>query len=831
MSTFVRDLRYALRVLRRSPLFTGVAILSLALGIGANAAIFTLINQLILQQLPVKHPEQLVLLTARGKHYGGNNGPNALSYPMYQDFRDKNQVFSGMFARYGSTFSLTFEGRTELAAGELVSGNYFPVLGVGAAAGRVFTASDDLVQGANPWAVLSYRYWKTRFNGDPGIVGRQITIDGRAFTIIGVSAASFDGIAPGYSPQIRVPLTMIDVFNEYKRLNNRRQRFVQVFGRLKPGVTMDQAKAGLQPLFHQILNMEVRMPAFAKASGYSKSEFLRMWMDTLPGSKGRSQLREQFSKPLLALMGIVALVLLIACSNLANLLIARASSRQKEIALRLALGAGRGRLIRQLLVESVLLSGIGGIAGLGLAVFIDKALISFLPVDTTPMTLSGSPDWNVLGFTALISILTGVLFGLVPALQATRPELAPTLKDQASNVVGGTAVALRKSLVIGQVALSLLLLVGAGLFIQSLNKLKDLNPGFETGNLLTFQVEPTLSGAKPEQVSSYYRQLMDRLRAVPGVTSASLAVMPLLDGNEWDNWVTIEGYTARPDERPDVHMQFLTPDFFDTMKIPLLRGRDFTAQDDKGAPKVGIVNAKLAKRYFVNADPIGRHIGMGNDPGTKTDIQIIAIAGDTKYEDMRTPVPEELYLPYPQQDFTLGMNVYLRTRGNPADMFATVREAARQVDPNVPMYDMRTLTEQVDNSLVTERLMAMLSAVFGGLATVLAAMGLYGVMAYVVARRTREIGIRMALGANRGSVVWLVMREVLLLAAVGVVIGLTSAWGLTRLVESQLFEVRPSDPVTLALATIGIATVAMLAGYVPARRATGIDPTQALRFE
>ena len=565
MTLFPRDLRYALRVLRRSPLFTAVAVLSLAFGIGANAAIFTLINQLILQPLPVSRPEQLVLLTARGKHYGSNNGPNALSYPMYQDFRDGNKVFSGMFARNGTTLSLTFEGRTELAAGELVSGNYFPVLGVGAALGRVFTASDDLIQGANPVAVLSYRYWKTRFNGDRGIVGRKLVVNGSPFTVIGVSAPTFDGIAPGYSPQIRIPLTMKDTFSEFKQLNDRRRRFIQVFGRLKPGVSIDQAKAALQPQFHQILNMEVRLPAFAKASSYSKSEFLRMYMDTLPASKGRSQLRDQFSKPLLALMGIVALVLLIACSNLANLLIARASSRQKEIALRLALGANRARLIRQLLLESVLLAGIGGIAGLALAIFIDKALLSFLPVGTTPLTLSGSPDWTVLGFTALVSLATGVLFGLVPALQSTRPELAPTLKDQASSVVGGTAVMLRKSLVIAQVALSLLLLVGAGLFIESLNNLKDLKPGFETANLLKFEVDPTLNGAKPEQVRAYYRQLLDRVRALPGVTSAASAVMPLLEGNEWDNWVTIEGYTTRADERPDPHMQFPSLGFFSTV--------------------------------------------------------------------------------------------------------------------------------------------------------------------------------------------------------------------------------------------------------------------------
>ncbi len=625
---------------------------------------------------------------------------------------------------------------------------------------------------------------------------------------------------------------MNDVFDEkFKQLNDRRRRFIQIFGRLKPGVSIDQAKAGLQPLFHQIIDSEVLMPAFAKASSYSKSEFLKMWMDTLPASKGRSQLREQFSKPLLALMAIVALVLLIACSNLANLLIARASARQKEIALRLALGAGRGRLIRQLLVESILLSATGGVAGLCLAVFIDKALISFLPVGTTPMTLSGAPDWTVLGFTGAVSILTGVLFGLVPALQATRPELAPTLKDQASNVVGGTAVVLRKGLVIAQVALSLLLLVGAGLFIQSLNKLKDLKPGFETIHLLKFQVEPALNGAPKPQVDSYYRQLLDRLRALPGVEAASTAVVPLLDDNEWDNWVTIEGYRPGAEERPDPHMQFTSTDFFRTMKIPIIRGRDFSERDLPNAEKVAIVNAKFVKRYYPNTDPIGRHIGMGNDPGTRTDTLIVGIAGDTKYEDMRSPVPEEVYEPIAQQQFSFGYNVYVQTRGEPANLFAAIRQAVRQVDPNVPMYDMKTLNEQVDNSLVTERLMALLSAVFGGLATVLAALGLYGVMAYVVARRTREIGIRMALGANRGAVVWLVMREVFLLASIGVMIGLTSAWALTRLVESQLFEVKPSDPITMTIATIGIAIVAMLAGYVPARRATGIDPTTALRFE
>src|SRR5579864_1857871 len=428
MATLLQDLRYAVRTLRKSPLFVSVAVLSLALGIGANTAIFTLINQLILQYLPVRHPEELVLLTARGHHYGSNSGPNALSYPMYQDFRDKNQVFQGMFCRHGEDMSAGFEGRTELVAVEMVSGNYFPVLGVGAALGRVFNASDDLMQGGHPLAVLGYGYWRTRFGGDRGVIGKKIVVNGYPLTIVGVSEQGFNGVEPGYSPQIRVPITMQDSLppgQTFMQLNNRRRRFIQVFGRLKAGMTIERAKAGMQPLFHQILDMEVRDEAFAKASPYSKQQFLSMWMDVLPGSKGRSQLRQQFSKPLLALMAIVGLVLLIACSNLANLLIARASSRQKEIAVRLALGAGRWRLIRQLLVESILLSVVGGAAGLVLALWMDRALIRFQPPGVWGITLSTAPDATVLLFTLLVSLLTGILFGLVPGLQATRPELAP----------------------------------------------------------------------------------------------------------------------------------------------------------------------------------------------------------------------------------------------------------------------------------------------------------------------------------------------------------------------------------------------------------------------
>ena len=834
MPALLQDLRYAFRTLKKSPLFVSVAILSLALGIGANTAIFTLINQLILQYLPVRHPEELVLLTGRGHHYGSNSGPNALSYPMYQDFRDKNQVFSGMFCRHGEIMSVSFEGRTELVAVEMVSGNYFPVLGVGAALGRVFTASDDLMQGGHPLAVLSYGYWRARFSGDRGIIGKKIVVDGYPMTVIGVSQAGFNGVEPGNSPQIRIPITMQDNLppgQTYLQLTNRRRRFIQVFGRLKPGITLEQAKAGLQPLFHQILQMEVQQAPFAKASAYSRQQFLSMWMDVLPASKGRSQLRQQFSKPLMALMAIVALVLLIACSNLANLLIARASSRQKEIAVRLALGAGRWRLMRQLLVESLLLSCLGGAVGLMLAVWLDRALISFQPPDIWNIALSTTPDTTVLGFTLLISILTGVGFGLAPAWLATRPQLASTLKDEAGSVAGGASAGLRASLVVAQVALSVLLLIGAGLFLESLNNLKEVNPGFDTRNLLTFEVEPILSGIKPDWARQYYRQLTDRLQSMPGVTSVAFAIIPLLADNEWDNGVTIEGYTPKQGEMPDPHMQFCSQEFFETMKIPILLGREFTIKDGQGAPKVGIVNEKFAERYFGEANPIGRHIGFGIDPGTKTDIEIVGVAGDTKYENMREEIPYEFYVPWAQQDFVLSMTAYVRTQTAPLSFFDSLRRAVREVDAGVPMYAPRTLDQQVENSLVTERLLAALSGVFGILATLLAAVGLYGVMAFMVARRTREIGIRMALGATGRSVIWLVMREVLWLASAGLAIGLGSALALTRLVEAQLFGVKPTDVLTMILATLGIGSVAALAGYLPARRATGIDPMQALRFE
>jgi predicted permease len=530
-------------------------------------------------------------------------------------------------------------------------------------------------------------------------------------------------------------------------------------------------------------------------------------------------------------MAIVALVLMIACANVANLLIARATARQKEIAVRLALGAGRARIISQLLVESVILSLSGGLLGLALAIWIDRTLISFLPPGTVAVAISPMPDWRILVFNIGISVVTGVLFGLVPALQSTRPDLAPTLKDQVGSIAGGSAVGLRKALVAAQVTLSLLLLIGAGLFIRSLGNLKDLDPGFRTKNLLTFAVDPMLNGYTKEHSLQFYRQLKTTLDNLPGVESSTLAVVPILENNEWDNSVTVEGYAAKPGEWIDPHLNYITPDYFKTLDVPVLLGRDFRPTDTTGAPKVVIVNEKFARQYFDGGKALGRHLGFGGDPGVKPDMEIIGIVRDSKYESMRDEMPIEIFVPYDQVNFVNGMTAYIRTAREPEQAFNMIRQQVTALDSNLPIFRMKTLEKQLDNSLVTERLVASLSSAFGLLATLLAAIGLYGVMAYTVARRTREIGIRMALGAAQTDVVWLVMKEVLLLVAIGIGIGLPLAWGLTGLVKAQLYGITPNDPWSIALATLGIAFVALMAGYVPALRATRVDPMRALRWE
>ena len=847
MRSIGRDVQFALRAFRKSPVFTAVALLSLALGIGANTAIFSLLDQVLLRLMPVKNAQELVLLNMKGFHYGDNWGLNALSYPMYRDFKANNSVFSGMFCRFPGQFSLGFNGTTERVSGELVSGTYFPVLGVGAAIGRTFTPDDDRVPDGHPVAMLSYAYWQSRFAGDQSIIGKTVAVNGHNFTVIGVAQRGFDGVEMDRTSQVFVPVMMrpelIPLLNEELDFNNRRTRWVNVFGRLKPGVSRQQAQASLQPYFHGMLEMEVKETAFNKASAEVRARFLQNVIEALPGGQGRSYIREKLSTPLWVLMALTGGVLLIACANVASLLIARAASRQKEIAIRLAIGAGRFRIIRQLLVESLLLSVAGGVLGLLLAISTDRALLAFLPPDTITLQLSTVPDWRILLFATAASVFTGLIFGLVPALQSTKPDVAPVLKDTVGGIVGGGAhVRVRKALVAAQVMLSLLLLIGAGLFIRSLRNLRDMGPGFITGKLVAFQLDPSLNGYSSDRAKLFYRQLTAELNAMPGVRSVGLARVRILENDDWDSWLTIEGYHTKASEVPVAFMNSIGPGYFATLGVQVLAGRDFTEKDtlaqqhgdkpDDLEPRSVIVNEKFAKRYFGSAgSAIGRHAGFGIDPGTKTDMEIIGVVKDIKYTNLRDEVQAQMFEPYLADNFVSGMTVYVRTAMDADQLISTVRSKVRGLDANLPLYAIRSMDDQIANSLLIERLIASLSAVFGFLATLLAVIGLYGVMAYTVARRTREIGIRMALGAFQGDVVWMVMREVLALVGVGLAAGLAGAFVLAKLIQTQLYGVTGHDPVTVALAALGLAAVACVAGYIPAMRASRIDAMRALRYE
>jgi predicted permease len=846
--------------------FTLVALLSIALGIGANTAIFTLVDQVLLRQLPVTRPEQLVLFTQLGPHYGNNNGANATSLPMYEDFREafvdhavvpsmprvslpydvpaSGPVFSSVFARYGMSMNVGVNGSTERVPGEIVSGNYFSTLGIGAAIGRVITPDDDRERAASPVAVISYDYWRNRFGASLSVIGQSITINNYPFTIIGVSDAGFDGIDIGNAPSVRVPLMMTEqVRPGFPDLTNRRSRWVNVFGRLADGVTMEQAESALQPYFHGLREREVQEPAFRTASAYTRQEFLKGTLDLLPAAQGRSFLRQQLTRPLWLLMAIVAGVLLIACANVASLLIARATARQKEIALRLAIGASRWRIVSQLMAESLLLSFLGGAMGLVIAQWTAGFLLGFLPTSETPHVISASIDGRILAFNFVLALVTALLFGLIPALRSTRPSLAPTLKESVGAVVGGTGgVHLRKGLVIAQVTVSILLLIGAGLFIRSLQNLHSIDLGIRPESLVAFNVNPGVSGYGIQRARQFYQQLATRLEGQAGVGGVGYAVMGLLEGNEWDSTLTIEGYAAKPGEDMNPYCNAVSPGYFKTLGIPLVLGRDFDARDvlvgevapDTNQPppyNVVIVNESFVKHYFGDANPIGRHVGFGGDPGTKTPIEIIGVVKDSKYTGVRDEIPRQAFFPYLQNNFPGSATIYVRSSQDAAVAFGAARRAVQELDANIPLYNLRTLERQIERSLVAERLIATLSTAFGILATGLAVIGLYGVMAYTVARRTREIGLRVALGAVSGDVTWLVMREVLMLVGAGVTLGLVGAWGLTRLVRNQLYGITPNDPITIVAAALTLGLVALLAGYIPARRATRVNPVTALRYE
>jgi predicted permease len=833
MESLLQDIRYALRLCVRTPAFTAVAVLALGIGIGANTAIFTLIDQILLRKLPVQRPEELVMLYQEGNHMGSNMGYRMHSYPLYQDLQEKAEPFSEVICRRIVPASVNIDNSTERVDAEMVSGNYFTMLGVKPAIGRVFNSEeDDRTYQGHPVVVLGYDYWTTRFSRDPGVIGRTIRVNDYPMTIVGVSAAGFAGLDPVQSPQIRVPIQMKPAMVPdwgWAHMDDRRTRFVQVFGRMKPGYTIDSSRAPVQGLFTQIRQYEMTLPAAKDWSAYSREQFMKGKLLLERADIGYSPTRRDFSTALIVLMCMVGLVLMIACANVANLLIARGFMRQKEIAVRLSIGASRGQLVRQLLVESLVLATAGGVVGLGLAFVLTRTLLALVPTQGQPILITASPDPRILAFTLAITVTTGIVFGLLPALRASRTDPWTTIKDTMGSITGTRgSLFMRKGLVTAQVALSFLLLFGAGLFVRSLQNLKTTETGVALENLVTFQLAPSLSGYDGIRATAFYRQVLDRIGSAAGVKSVALATVPILAGNEWDSSMSVEGHQAQDGEDMQAFMNSLSPGYFATMNIPLLEGRDFRPDEAKEQPSVAIVNRRFAEHFFGQQSAVGKHIGFGVGPKAKLNIEIIGVVANSLYEGPREGVRRQVFIPNWGK---ISATFYLRTSIPSAATFALARNEIKQADSAIPIYEMKTVESQLDETLLTDRLIAMLSAGFGLVATLLASVGLYGVMAFVVAQRKKELGIRLALGAQPGVVIWMVMREVMLLLVVGLAVGIPAGLGLGKYVASQLYGIQATDAFTASSAIVVLALVSAAAGLIPAQRASRIDPMLALRTE
>ena len=823
LATLAQDLRYGGRVLRRSPGFTAAAVLSLALGIGANTAIFTLINALLLRKLPVSEPQQLVWVSRTNLE--SNSARHSFPYPYYRELRDHNSVLAGVLCSSGMSPALNDNGSSERVSGELVSENYFDVLSLKPYIGRFFNRADGKTAAAQREAVLSYGFWVRRFGADPSIVGKTIHLNTIPVTVIGVSSPGFDGLDIGHPIDLRVPIAMqAEMWASKSMLESRNDWWLYLVARLKPDITRAQAQTALQTQFFSYAREQ--MDAHPSAYERRVSASNRVVLD--PMERGEQSMGRHFAQSLYVLMAVVAAVLLIACVNIANLLLARSAAREREIAIRLAIGAGRRRIIRQMLTESLSLALIGGALGIAVAYAGTRMLASFLPnVNRVTPSFDLTPDPRVLAFTFAIAVASGILFGLGPALQATRVDVAPELK--ATKMTGRIRLAPGKLLVSAQVALSVLLLTAAGLFARSLHNLYTMDTGFSRENVLAVSLDPTLSGYKPDRVQRFYRDALAAIEGLPGVRSASYSWIGLVDGSGWGSGITVEGFTPREgDSGPNRNA--VGSSYFHTLGIPILAGRDFGPQDREDSPHVAIINESFAKFYFGNQNPIGRRIGpAGND--RPHDYAIVGVVKDGKYADLREDTTRFWYVPYEQSGGAEGLYLYVRCVGRANAMFSAVRGAIRNVDPFVPVDHPKTLDAQVDEDLATDRLLATLSAFFSTLAVLLAAIGLYGVMAYSVARRTHDIGVRMALGAARRDVLWLVLQQALLLVGLGIAAGIPLTYGLTRLTRSLLFGLSPTDPLALSLAVVVLAAIATLASYLPARRASRIDPMVALRYE
>lgn len=840
------EFRYALRMIRKTPGTTAIAVVSLALGIGANTAIFSLVDAMLLKLLPVKSPQELFLVAANPPR------PNtSWNYPDYSAFRDNNTSFSGLAAySSGQPMGMQLDGAdagrtTELAYAALVSGNYFDVLGVGPALGRVLDSEDGKASGASPYVVLSYDYWHTRFGGDANAVGRTVRLNGYPFTIVGVSRRGFNGADPTNSPNMFMPIMMHTQVTgvPFTMWNTRHYWWMQAVGRLKPGATATQAETELFAVYQ---NQEEGERQSTQEKFVNRAQPIVL----IPAARGYSWVRNRLERPLIILMIVVGLVLLIACANVANLMLARGAGRQREIAIRLAVGASRSQLTAQLLIESMLIALIGGIAGLAFAFLGVRVLLRYLPqTGWGQATLNVTPDLRLLAFTFAVSLITGVLYGIAPALKSTKPDLIHALKDDSPGAAGPSRLTLSNALVVTQVALSLVLLIGTGLFVRSLGQLHDIDSGFRADNTLVVTVDPKHNGYKGQRLRDFYERLRPNIENLPGVQSVSLAEITPLAGSRWNGDVNVEGYEWKDDEKKYVDMNAVGPRYFETVGIPLLQGREFRDEDNPAysldppekfipgveppeppGPRVVIVNESFAKRFFEGRNPIGGHLVADEKYKPERAYEIIGVAKDAHYFGLREENEPMIYFAIWRPE-ARSRSICIRTTRDSAQLAAGISREVSAIDSGIPVLSIRSMDQEIDNDILVDRLIATLSSFFGLLALLLAGVGLYGVISYGVTRRTREIGIRMALGAQRGSVLWLVMRRAAAFLLIGAVIGVPAALFATRLVKSFLYGISTQDPIAIVGATLVLGAVTALASFLPARRATKVDPMVALRHE
>ena len=838
MESLIKDLKYGLRGLVRRKGFAAIAVVTLALGIGANTAIFTLVNAVMLKSLPVSHPEQLVLFsdtTGEGTSFEDNPRTGEwkrFSYSSYLYFRDHNQSFQDLAAlRSGESRLSVRRAETQgvaatRASGHLVSGNYFSVLGVGPLRGRLLTPEDDKPN-APPAAVMSYRYWDQQLNRDPSVVGQTFALNGTNFTIVGITPQEFFGIRVRRPPDFWVPLAFhpqIELRKSY--LDDNQVYFLMLVGRLKAGVSMDQAQAGVNLALRQFLTEQ----AGSQLTEQRQQGIQNSYVTLAEGSGGISGLRALYSKPLHMLMAIVGMVLLIACANVGSLLLARATARNAEISLRMALGASRWRIIRQLLTESMLLAAVGGFCGVLLAQWGVIVLVNLVakeaPLDTRP-------DGGVLAFTVGVSILAGLLFGLVPAVRASKTDLATAMKEKARTRSRFGRFGLSSAMVVLQVGLSMVLLTGAGLFARSLLNLQSENVGFDRSNMLIVGIDPRLAGYKPAELPGFYQQVLDRLGNLPNVRSVSMATYSPMSGTHRSSSIKVPGYTAQPNEDLVVEDMLAGPKYAENLGIPLLRGRDLDVRDTVAGRRVAIVNETFANHYFKDQNPIGRNFTFDDDTDNGSMLEIVGVVGDMKSSDARETPGPTVYRPILQiaNEAAYSVALQVRTGGDPNLLAQPVRQAITDINDKVPIFGVTSLEDQVHEQLKQDRLIAQLVSFFGALALILASIGLYGVMAQGVVRRTNEIGIRMALGARGGNIAWMILRETLVLVVIGLVIGVPTALLAAKFISAQLFGLRPADPAALIGAAVVLTLVALFAGYFPARRASRVNPLNALRYE